>query len=75
MTSAQPLKCGRPSVLNRTASTTARLHLCGLQQRPRSLSLPGESAEFQFSGENDYIYSFGDLAGKQEFGGLAGEGK
>ncbi|KAL6217022.1 hypothetical protein ACLB2K_010240 [Fragaria x ananassa] len=50
-TSAQPLKCGRPSVLLRTSLTTACLHPSGLQQSPRSLSLPGESAEFQFSGE------------------------
>ncbi|KAL6225348.1 hypothetical protein ACLB2K_004198 [Fragaria x ananassa] len=33
------------------APTTAHLHPSRLQQRPRSLSLPGESAEFQFSGE------------------------
>ncbi|KAL6179836.1 hypothetical protein ACLB2K_046507 [Fragaria x ananassa] len=35
----------------RSPSTTARLHPGGLQQRPGSLSLPGESAEFLFSGE------------------------
>ncbi|KAL6194205.1 hypothetical protein ACLB2K_035289 [Fragaria x ananassa] len=33
-------QCGRPSVLHRTAPTMARLHPSGLQQRPRSLSLP-----------------------------------
>ncbi|KAL6214077.1 hypothetical protein ACLB2K_013515 [Fragaria x ananassa] len=46
-TSALGLKCGRLSVLHRRA----RLHPSGLQQHPRPLSLPGESAEFQFSGE------------------------
>ncbi|KAL6129306.1 hypothetical protein ACLB2K_072658 [Fragaria x ananassa] len=50
-TYALGLKCGRPSVRHRTAPTTAHLHPSGLQQRPRPLSLPGESAEFQFSGE------------------------
>ncbi|KAL6224596.1 hypothetical protein ACLB2K_003451 [Fragaria x ananassa] len=30
---------------------TARLHLSGFRQRPRSLSLPGEFAKYQFSCE------------------------
>ncbi|KAL6213795.1 hypothetical protein ACLB2K_013235 [Fragaria x ananassa] len=46
-TSSLGLKCGCPSVRHRTA----RLHLSGLQQCPRPLSLPSESAKFQFSGE------------------------
>ncbi|KAL6129979.1 hypothetical protein ACLB2K_068361 [Fragaria x ananassa] len=41
----------RTSVHHRPAPMTARLHPSGLQQRLRSLSLPGESAEFQFFGE------------------------
>ncbi|KAL6208456.1 hypothetical protein ACLB2K_019405 [Fragaria x ananassa] len=49
--STQSLKCGHPSVRHRLAPTTARLHPGGLQQRLRSLSLPGESTKFQFSGE------------------------
>ncbi|KAL6223577.1 hypothetical protein ACLB2K_006962 [Fragaria x ananassa] len=48
---ALALKCGRPSVRHRTAPAWARLHPSGLQQRPRLLSIPGESAEFQFSGQ------------------------
>ncbi|KAL6227797.1 hypothetical protein ACLB2K_001753 [Fragaria x ananassa] len=50
-----PLKCGRPSVRYCTAPARARLHPSSLQQRPRSLSLPGESAEFQFSCEINFV--------------------
>ncbi|KAL6208455.1 hypothetical protein ACLB2K_019404 [Fragaria x ananassa] len=50
-TSAPSLKRRRPSVRHRQVPTMARLHPSGLQQRPRSLSLPCESAEIQFSGE------------------------
>ncbi|KAL6200907.1 hypothetical protein ACLB2K_024622 [Fragaria x ananassa] len=38
-----------------TTLTRACLHPNGLQQRPRSFSLPGESAEFQFSSEIDLV--------------------
>ncbi|KAL6188791.1 hypothetical protein ACLB2K_040182 [Fragaria x ananassa] len=50
-TSSLDLKCGRPSVLPPPVPATARLHHTRLQQRPRPLSLPGESVLFQFSGE------------------------
>ncbi|KAL6130576.1 hypothetical protein ACLB2K_068955 [Fragaria x ananassa] len=53
-TSALGLKCGRPSLLHPPAPATARLHPRRLQQRPRPLSLPGESVFFQFSGEIDF---------------------
>ncbi|KAL6144546.1 hypothetical protein ACLB2K_055238 [Fragaria x ananassa] len=49
--SAQPLKCGCPSVHHRMAPARVRLHPSGLQQRPRPLFLPVESAEFQYSDE------------------------
>ncbi|KAL6199264.1 hypothetical protein ACLB2K_029050 [Fragaria x ananassa] len=54
-TSSRLLKCGRPSVRHRTTLARARLHPSGLQQRPRPLSIPGESAEFQFSGQIDFV--------------------
>ncbi|KAL6214469.1 hypothetical protein ACLB2K_013903 [Fragaria x ananassa] len=38
---------------------TARLHPSGHQRRPRSLSLPDESTEFQFSGKIDLVLNFG----------------
>ncbi|KAL6125700.1 hypothetical protein ACLB2K_073754 [Fragaria x ananassa] len=54
-TSAPALKCGRPSVRHRTTPARTCLHLSRLQQRPRPLSLTGESAEFQFSGQKNGI--------------------
>ncbi|KAL6224672.1 hypothetical protein ACLB2K_003527 [Fragaria x ananassa] len=48
-TSAPAFKCRRPSARHHTAP--ARLHPSRLQQRPRPLFLPDESAEFQFSGQ------------------------
>ncbi|KAL6203326.1 hypothetical protein ACLB2K_027026 [Fragaria x ananassa] len=78
-TSARLIKCGRPSVRHRTAPARALLHPSVLQQRPQPLSIPipipGESAEFQFPGRSTLFEVLGDLAGKLEFGGLAGERK
>ncbi|KAL6179562.1 hypothetical protein ACLB2K_051075 [Fragaria x ananassa] len=74
-TSEKALKCERPSVLHRPATTTARLHPSGFQQRPRPLSLPGEFVLFQFPVRSPKTPNKVDLAGKLEFGGLVGEGK
>ncbi|KAL6207011.1 hypothetical protein ACLB2K_024256 [Fragaria x ananassa] len=73
--SALGLKCGRPSVLHPPAPATARLHPRTLQQRPRPLSLLGESVLFQFPARLILFEVLGDLAGKLEKNGLAGEGK
>ncbi|KAL6128927.1 hypothetical protein ACLB2K_072280 [Fragaria x ananassa] len=69
------LKCARPSVRHRLAPTTVHLHPSRLQQRPRSLSLPSESAEFQFPARSTLFEVLGDLARKLEKNGLTGEGK
>ncbi|KAL6214513.1 hypothetical protein ACLB2K_013947 [Fragaria x ananassa] len=60
------LKCARLSVGHRPAPTTARLHPSGLQQRPRPLSLPGESILFQRDHPRSTLFEvLGDLTGKE----------
>ncbi|KAL6137335.1 hypothetical protein ACLB2K_062627 [Fragaria x ananassa] len=66
---------GLPSVLHLPAQATARLHPRRFQQRPRPLPLPGESLFFQFPARSILFEVLGDLAGKPEKNGLAGEGK
>ncbi|KAL6228104.1 hypothetical protein ACLB2K_002058 [Fragaria x ananassa] len=74
-TSTLGLKYGRPSILHPPTPATARLHPKRLHQRPRPLSLLGESIHFQFSGKITQNFKQDQSRRKLEKNGLVGEGK